>query len=101
MRVEMTFNPAAVPEGYTIGNVYHTVKTEFMKHGLRCCSDGDVLAFEDNGREDDFANMWNVIKCLMVSKWYLQCATSCDYIEDGEREDVLSQAYLFKARRVV
>lgn len=96
MRMEMTFDPAAVPEGYTIGNVYHTVKTEFMKHGLRCCSDGDVLAFEDNGREDGYAYMWNAVISLLKSKGLDRCGRIAYNSTTGERK--FSSCKVFRHR---
>lgn len=99
MRVEMTFDPAAVPEGYRIGDVYHTITGEFAKYGLRCCSDGEVLAFEDNGCEDDYAYMWNAVISLLKSKWFVDCATSCSFFDDDEsEEDVLAQAWKVQRR---
>lgn len=102
MEVRMTFSEAAMQaEGYKKENIYYTIKSAFAQHGIRCTSDGDVLTFEDSGHEDDYANMWNVIKCLMVSDWYLACAASCDFIDDDEAEDVLAQAYLFNRKSAV
>lgn len=102
MEVRMTFNDTAIQAGgYRKEDIYYTIKSAFAQHGIHCTSDGDVLAFEDSGHEDDYANMWNVIKCLMVSGWYLACAASCDFIDDGEIEDVLAQAYLFNKKSAV
>ncbi len=98
MKVEMTFNNDAVLAcGYHKEEIYRKIKNEFQKRGLVCASDGEILAFEDTGKEDDYAYMWNVIKNLMISDWFLNCATSCDFTDDDEMiEDVLSQAHLFQ-----
>lgn len=94
MRVEMTFNDEAIAAtGYTKRDVYYTVKKAFTEHGLRCISDGETLAFADNGHQDDYAHMWNEMFRLVRSGWFLRCATSLIFIEDDEVEDVLSQAW--------
>lgn len=103
MKVEMTFNEAAmVATGYQKSDIYHTIINAFTKHGLLCTSDDEVLSFRDTGNEDDYAQMWNAIKSLMISDWFLKCATSCIYIDDDNtKEEVLSQAHLFKKRNAV
>lgn len=56
----------------------------------------EILSSQDRGREDDFANMWNIITSLMKSQWFLECTSSCIYYDDdGTIEDVLSQAWKF------
>lgn len=100
MRVEMTFDPAKVaeiPGDFSMNDVYHTVKKMFAKRGLPCISEGEVLAFGDTGSEHDFARMWNVITALMVSSWFVGCASSCRFFDEDGYEDVLSQADLFDA----
>ena len=98
MRVEMTFNDAAITAaGYRKEDIYWTIKKAFTGRGLRCTSENGLLSFEDNGGENDYAQMWNVIKSLMISDWFLTCASSCLYIDDDDEvEDVLAQSYLFK-----
>lgn len=103
MRVEMTFNNAAIADhGYRRGDIYYTIKKAFTGKGLVCISEDELLAFEDTGHENDYAYMWNVIKSLMISDWFLSCASSCEFIDDDDTaEDVLSQAHLFKRRSTV
>lgn len=103
MKVEITFNDTAIKDnGIRKTDIYHTIKNAFAKHDLPCLSDGNVLAFGDKCREDDYAYMWNVIKSLMISDWFLKCAASCNFIDDeNTEEDVLSQAHLFKKRNAV
>lgn len=93
MKVEMTFNDAAVvANGYAKAEIYRIIKNAFMSQNLRCVSDNDVLSFTDNGREHDFAHIWNVIMGLIKSDWYLKCASSCTFIDDDNMaEEVLPQ----------
>lgn len=98
MKTTMTFDEGKVrANGYQMADIYGTIKTEFTKHGLRCTSEGEVLAFEDNGHEDDYAYMWNVIMSLLKSNWFVACASSCVFYDDDDtEEDVLSQAWKVK-----
>ena len=103
MKVEITFDDAAIAAGgYRKADVLRTVRSAFGRRGLSCCREEDPLSFEDTGREDDYASIWNVIKSLMISDWFLGCASSCVFVDDdGAEEDVLAQAYLFKKRSAV
>lgn len=103
MRVEMTFNDAAVAAaGFRKEDICWTIKKAFVSRGLRCTSENELLSFEDNGGENDYAQMWNVIKSLMISDRFLTCDSSCLYIDDDDEvEDVLAQSYLFKKRSAV
>ncbi len=95
MRVEMTFDPAKVaeiPGNYTMKDVYHSVKEMFAKKGLPCISEDEVLSFGDTGSEHDFARTWNILFSLIRSDWFIQCATSCVFVDEDEYEDVLNQA---------
>ena len=99
MRVEMTFSDDGIAAtGHTRHAIYYTIKKAFAKHGLRCVSEDELLAFEDNGGEDDFAYMWNVMFSLVRSNWFMRCAASLVFIEDGETEDVLAQAGKIRGR---
>lgn len=103
MKVEMTFDDAAIAAGgYRKADVFQTVRSAFERRGLHCSRENDLLSFEDAGREDDYAHIWNVIKSLMISDWFLECASSCMFVDDDDvEEDVLAQAYLFKKRSAV
>lgn len=100
MKVEMTFNNAAVTaSGYQKQDIYQTIKSAFAKRGLLCSSDNDVLSFEDTGHENDYACMWKVIISLLKSEWFVACAASCIFFDDDENEeDVLSQAWKVQRR---
>lgn len=103
VKVEMTFDDTSIMvNGYRKMDIFRTIKSAFAKSGLICSSENDLLSFEDAGREDDYAHLWNVIKSLMISDWFLKCASSCVFVDDEDvEEDVLSQAYLFKKRTAV
>ncbi|MEF9983465.1 MAG: hypothetical protein RR710_02875 [Oscillospiraceae bacterium] len=100
MKVEMTFNETAViSSGYQKSDIYTTIKSAFAKRGLLCSSDNDVLSFEDNGNENDYAHMWKVIMSLLKSEWFVNCAASCTFFDDDDsEEDVLSQAWKVQRR---
>jgi hypothetical protein len=96
MIFEITFDNNIINLDYKISDIQYTIKSEMSKYDLPCISDNEILSFRDRGREDDFANMWNVITSLMKSQWFLECASSCVfYDDDGSIEDVLSQAWKF------
>jgi len=94
MRVDFTFDIAAIEQGgYTLGDIYSTIKKHFAGHNIPCVSDDDILAFEDTGGKDDFSNMWTVIMGLTRQDWFMDFATSCVWHEGThKREDVLRQA---------
>jgi len=100
MRVEFTFDKnLAELGGYTMGDIYHTIKKHFAERNIPCVSDGDTLAFEDTGGKNDFSHMWTVIMGLTRADWFMEFATSCIWYEGkNNREDVLRQA---KERRKV
>jgi hypothetical protein len=100
MKVEMAFNNAAITaSGYQKADIYRTIKNAFLKRGLRCSSENELLSFEDTGHEDDYAHMWKVIISLLKSEWFVKCASSCTFIDDDAEEDVLSQAWKVQQRR--
>lgn len=97
MKFVITFNDYILQKSKNdILDVQYTIKNELSKYDLPCILDDKILSFRDRGREDDFANMWNIITSLMKSNWFLECASSCVfYDDDGTVEDVLSQAWKF------
>lgn len=81
MRVEMTFNNAAIADhGYRRGDIYYTIKKAFTGKGLVCISEDELLAFEDTGHENDYAYMWKIIISLLKSDWFVACAASCTFL---------------------
>lgn len=92
MQIRFTFDDALMQSnGIQRQSVYYTLKKSFSRKGLPCISDDEVLAFEDTGRECDYGNMWSIILGLIKSEWFIRCASSCIFIEDGEAEDILAQ----------
>ena len=92
LQVRFTFDDNLMKKnGIERQDVYYTLKKNFSERGLKCVSENDVLAFEDTGQEDDYGNMWAILIGLIRSDWFIQCAASCDFIEDGDIEDVLIQ----------
>lgn len=100
MRVDFTFDRTkAERHGYTVGTVHQTVKNLFAEKGLRCVEAGETLSFMDNGRENDFSNMWAIIMGLLRADWFTLLAASCVWHDDdGSTEDVLSQAWKVRGR---
>lgn len=97
MKVTFTFDERATSAaGICLADVRHTIKKLFAKRGLPCASDGAELAFEDVGREDDYADMWHVILGLLRSEWFLNAASSCLWEDEDGVEDVLAQAWKVK-----
>lgn len=93
MQVKFSFDKTAVERrGLTLEAVHRTVKSLFAVHNLPCVLDGDALAFQDKGHGDDFACMWDVILSLLRSDWFMDCAASCVWQDEGGEEDVLAQA---------
>lgn len=93
MEVKFAFDKAAAARrGCTLENVHQTIKSLFAAHGLPCVSDGDTLAFNDRGRGNDFAVMWDIILSLLRSEWFMDCAVSCVWQDEDGEEDVLAQA---------
>ncbi len=72
----------------------NAVKNEFLKRGISCSKDGNLLEFIDNGSEHDYANMWNAVVTLIQTDWFCLCASRCVFYEDKYDkvgEDVLAQ----------
>lgn len=94
MKVTFTFDEVAMAALSIKGaDVRHTIKKLFAERGLPCTSDGAELAFEDVGREDDYADMWHVILGLLKSAWFISSASSCLWEDEDGIEDVLAQAW--------
>lgn len=94
MKVTFTFDDVAMAASSIKGaDVRHTVKKLFTERGLICIEDGAKLAFEDVGREDDYADMWIVILGLLRSEWFIKAASSCLWEDEDGEEDVLAQAW--------
>lgn len=72
-------------------DIYYTLKKNFLAKGLKCISDNEVLIFESAGNENDYGNMWAIILALVDCDWFVDCASSCVFVEDGKEEDILSQ----------
>jgi hypothetical protein len=102
MKVEFTFDKSLVEQnGYTLGDIYNTIKKKFGERNIPCVSDGGILAFSDNGGKNDFSSMWTVIMGLTRADWFLSFATSCVWYEDEHKwEDVLRQAKEKKLKRL-
>ena len=92
MNVKFSFDRVAVERrGFTLEDVYRTIKNLFAAHSLPCVSDGDTLAFKDRGHGDDFAIMWDIILSLLRSEWFMDCAASCVWQNEDGEEDILAQ----------
>lgn len=93
MRVDFAFNESLVKaNGYTMADIYGTIKREFEKKDIPCVADGEVLSFSGGKGKNDFSNMWAVILRLTHANWFLNFATTCIWREDNDKwEDVLKQ----------
>jgi len=102
MRIEFTFDTRKIEEqGYALHDIYGTIKKNFAARNLPCVSEQDALVFTDNGAQDDYANMWSLIMALLRKDWFMEFADSCVWFEDdGSEEDVLSQAWKVRGRRM-
>ena len=99
MKIVFKFDRVASNKaGLRVEDVRHTIKKLFAEYGLPCVADGEDLAFQDAGREDDYADMWHIIIGLLKSEWFVSSASSCIWQDEDGEEDVLSQAW--KARRL-
>lgn len=103
MKVEYEFDKKKIEGlGYTEERVKATVKRIHAEKGLPCLLDGRVLAFTDNGRREDYSNLWINISRLINSKWFLKCATALRWFDENDDEiyeDVLAQAELLIRKR--
>ena len=94
MQVEFSFDKKMIEaNGYTMEDIYGTIKNEFGKKNIPCIADGEILSFSGGERENDFSSMWVIILRLTRADWFLKFATSCIWREDNDKwEDVLRQA---------
>ena len=93
MNVQFSFDKAAIERrGHTLEAVQQIVKNLFAVHNLPCISDNSILAFQDKGHGDDFACMWDIILLLLRSDWFMDCAVSCVWQDEGNEEDILAAA---------
>ena len=92
LRVDFTFDKKIIKKnGYTMSNIYETIKMEFGKKNISCVAEGEVLSFGAGEKKNDFSDMWTIIMRLTRSKWFLNYATSCTWNENNKSEDVLAQ----------
>lgn len=100
--MEFVFDKDKVEQkGYTLDTIYSTIKKNFAAQGLCCVSDRDTLAFTDSGGVNDFASMWSIIMALLRTPWFVPFSTSCTwYDDDGSEEDVLSQAWKVRGKKM-
>ena len=90
LRVDFTFDKKIIEKnGYTMSNIYETIKMEFDKKNISCVAEGEVLSFGAGEKKNDFSDMWTIIMRLTRSKWFLNYATSCTWNENNKSEDVL------------
>lgn len=101
MRVDFSFNKDIVEaNGYTMNDVYGTIKGMFAEQNIACVSDGDVLSFSGGRGKNDFSNMWAIILGLTRTEWFVSFAESCIWYESDDKwEDVLRQAREKKSMR--
>ena len=92
MQVRFTFDENLIEkDGYTRADIYNTIKKHFLQRGLKCIREDETLIFANNGNENDYGNMWSIILALVLSDWFVKCATSCKFEENGETEDIFVQ----------
>lgn len=103
MKVEYEFDKTKIEAlGYTEERIKATVKRIHEEKGLPCLLDDTVLVFTDNGRREDYSNLWINISRLINSKWFLKCATALHWFDENDDdvyEDVLLQAELLIRKR--
>ncbi len=92
LRMQFTFDEEGLlRNGFDRAGMYDMMKKNFTERGLKCVSEDEVLAFEDQGGRSDYGHMWGLTINLMVHDWFTDCTSSIIYFEDGYAEDVLSQ----------
>ena len=70
LRVDFTFDKKIIEKnGYTMSNIYETIKMEFDKKNISCVAEGEVLSFGAGEKKNDFSDMWTIIMRLTRSKW--------------------------------
>ena len=69
LRVDFTFDKKIIEKnGYTMSNIYETIKMEFGKKNISCVAEGEVLSFGAGEKKNDFSDMWTIIMRLTRSK---------------------------------
>lgn len=92
MQVKFSFDDVLMKEkGVKREDIYYTLKKNFSAKGLICISDSEVLIFESAGHENDYGNIWAIVLALVDCDWFVECVSSCVFIENGKSEDILSQ----------
>ena len=62
LRVDFTFDKKIIEKnGYTMSNIYETIKMEFGKKNISCVAEGEVLSFGAGEKKNDFSDMWTII----------------------------------------
>lgn len=92
LKVRLSFDEEEIKRcGMDYKKVCDSLKRRFYAAGIKCVSDDKIFEFIDSGNKNDWGNMWWIILDLLDSEWFVKCATSCVFIENGMEEDVLSQ----------
>ncbi|MCD7864261.1 MAG: hypothetical protein LUG61_12340 [Lachnospiraceae bacterium] len=92
LRMQFTFDDEGLRRnGFDRAGMYDMLKKNFTKRGLKCVSDDEVLAFEDQGNKSDYGHMWGLTLTLMEYDWFTDSAASIIYFQNGLAEDVLVQ----------
>lgn len=92
MQVRFSFDDVLMKKkGVKREDIYYTLKKKFSAKGLICVSDNEVLIFENAGNENDYGNMWAIILALIECDWFVDCASSCVFVENGKGENILAQ----------
>lgn len=103
MKLEIKLNERALENhGYTMEQASSTIVNLFHREGLACAAEGPVLSVSDRGRKQDYSLMWLNITKLIKSSWFVCCAETCKWYdeENGEPEDILSQAWKLNPSQV-
>ena len=89
--VEFTFDSEKLTEyGHREDAVINAIKAAFAERNIRCRYEQPVLSFVGGEDERDWGNMWVIIRSLCKEDWFLDCATSCMWYNEGDSEDVLA-----------
>lgn len=102
MKVDITLDQRKVEQqGHTADAVCQTLKQDFAAKGFRCMEDGEKLTFTGRGDENDFSDLWSILMALLRTEWFPTLASSCIWHDDdGTQEDVLSQAWKVRGRKM-
>lgn len=93
MSVDFSFDKNLVEaSGYTLNDIYETLKKRFAEKNIPCVEEGEILSFAGGNHKNDFSHMWSIILRLTKMDWFLNFANSCIWHEDNNKwEDVLRQ----------